>query len=328
MLPVALYIGLPELVGPASVGHGGHQERPGRHRHGPQRVIPRETDPDAIGVFPRIMRARERFRAPGLYCPGTVTKTTDKPMVSDVAIPAASGGRRRVKGPDLGRGFRFRARGMVNDDPSDGAHSRAIARGSRVGYSRAWRFPAMLNAETLLGMRLSGLTLIADLGAAVRALGGFIARSETVSTSYGSLAATPVGVKGVAQVFKLVSPTQLTQAKFRMLARVPWTLTTQSAGTPTGRVDGTLSINGVVQATANGAARSLSAANGTKYQELLAFDLPSAVILVPGDVITVGFQMEIIDATGGTTFTATLRHDPATLDDQLVLEFQGMEGVV
>lgn len=195
----------------------------------------------------------------------------------------------------------------------------------------------MFLSETLLGMRNSTGTAVAAAGGFIDP-NGLINVSETASTTWGAgLATDTLGIKGTGQNFGLVAAAEVDGSSplvaLRSFVRLPWTLTAQSAGAGTrGRAKLSLLINNVVVLTANGATRNLNDANGTKYVDIfdVAMSAAQAVRLTPGSVIAFLFEVEVTTASGvpGSTFTPTLRHDPQALDDQLVVEFQGMAGVL
>jgi hypothetical protein len=193
----------------------------------------------------------------------------------------------------------------------------------------------MFRSESMLGARESGGTAGGAIGLLIDPE-GYLVSSATTGTSWGAgMDVSTIGLKGTAQVFRAVVPAQVDQdsprVAPRVYVRVPWTLTTASGGTPTATMQVSLFVNGVlVGAAVNGAARSLSAANGTKYTEIIAVTIAATAMALwtPGTTVDIVIQPIVIVATGGTTCELTLRHDPQTIDDQLVVEFQGLQGVV
>lgn len=167
---------------------------------------------------------------------------------------------------------------------------------------------------------------------------GYIVASETTSTSWGTgLSATALGVVGTAQPFRMVVAANSVQGysvgwKGRVILRVPWTLTTQAAGAAArGTVRASLVIDGTTVLTAQGAPRNLNSANGTEFVELIVLEpeVASSIVSLPaGTIFTIELQPIIttVSATGGDTFTPTLRHDPQEPDDQLVMELPGLAG--
>lgn len=185
------------------------------------------------------------------------------------------------------------------------------------------------SAESLLAARTSLGTLVGDLGLLLDP-DGYVVESGTTSTSWGSLAADGApGVVGVAQIFEAVAPTQTTQLAGQIILRIPWTLTTQSAGAATrGQLVVNLVVNGVTVASGLGAIRNLNDPNGTLYTEIVALIMSTAIILPPGSTVRVSIQESITTSgAAGNTFTGTLRHDPQEPTDQLAVEFQGLAGV-
>jgi hypothetical protein len=189
----------------------------------------------------------------------------------------------------------------------------------------------MLRGESLLAGRLSAATTAASLGFLMDA-NGYTVASDTTSTSFGAAEPTDtLGLKGQAQTFRGIAAIPV-QGQFRILVRVPWTLTTQSAGAPTrGTIAVGVSIGGVVvvalAATGpQGAPRNLNSANGTRFVELIAVDMPAIEAIAAGTAIDILVQplVTVVSGVGGSTMETTLRHDPSAVDDQLALEFQGI----
>ncbi len=177
---------------------------------------------------------------------------------------------------------------------------------------------------------MSAFTVVSDHGVLLDPA-GYMPQSETASTSFGTLvAADSTGVKGTAQLFDGRSASQTVQVQMQVLCRVPWTLTTQCAtATARATMRASLLIAGVVVATSDGAPRNINATNGTKYTELIAMSMAAPVTINPGDILELKIELLITTVGGaGTTVTATLRHDPQVILDQLVLNFQGAAGLV
>jgi len=187
----------------------------------------------------------------------------------------------------------------------------------------------MFRSSTLLGLRLSGFTTIAAI-AGFCDPSGYINASETVSTAWAG-APIPCDVLGstgaTPQVFRFVVSEQVTEFyKGRIVLRVPWTVTNTSPGAATRATIKAEILAGdagasVPVATAQGAPRDVSQAN--KYVEIIALDIGSNLTLTPGQVIEVRLTPTVTTVGGaGNTYLPTLRHDPATIADQLVAEFQ------
>lgn len=189
----------------------------------------------------------------------------------------------------------------------------------------------MFPSLSLLALRLSAFTAAADRGAFCDPH-GVLNASETTSTSWGAgLDTGTTGLKGTAQVFRFVVPTQTEIVNGRILLRVPWTLTTQAPAGAQGTIQATVAITPPgqppVTVSALGAVRNLNSANGTQFVELIALDFPSGVTFTPGTTVDVTVQPTVTTAAAGATLVATLRHNPAVAGDQFVAEFQGMQGV-
>lgn len=180
----------------------------------------------------------------------------------------------------------------------------------------------------LLGIRQSVATLAADRGIWVDAE-GFIVASETTETSFGAAEVTSAtGVVGTPQLFRVLVESPPTTAMFRVVLRVPWTLTTQSAGAPTrGTMRASLLVNGAIAGTAGrGAPRNMNAANGTEYVELIELTTSTPVSVTQGMPIDIQIEPEITVASGvpGSSCECTLRHNPQAVGAQLVAEFHGL----
>jgi len=188
----------------------------------------------------------------------------------------------------------------------------------------------MFDSETMVGIRPSANTT-ASAQAVWCDPDGLVVSSETTSTSWGAgVTSDTTGAKGTAQFFLMLFAAYRTRAAPMFILRVPWTLTTQSAGTPQGTIHVRIIHGATVIGEANGASRSLSAANGTQYTEIIAIPLAAPINLDPGNLIYIEFQPTVTVPSGsaGSTFEATLRHDPATLGSQLVCEIQGAMGIL
>lgn len=184
----------------------------------------------------------------------------------------------------------------------------------------------MLTSIVLLAARLSNLTAAADRGLWLDS-NGYIVSSASTSTSFGAgLATSATGLVGTAQVFALQVARQSTLTAFAVALRVPWVLTANNAdATARATVRVTLTIGGVVIATADGAPRATNAANGTRYVELLRIAMTTSQILTPGMEVLITVQPLItVAGAGGTVYTPSLEHDPQAPDAQMVAEFQGM----
>lgn len=186
------------------------------------------------------------------------------------------------------------------------------------------------SAVSLLGARMSALANPGD-NAVLLDPQGYVVATDTGSTAWGVLlSAAALGQVGTPQRFLAKQATQSTQLALQVIVRVPWTLTTQAAGAASGVIDAVLLLNGVaVSPVVSGNVRNLNSANGTQFVELLTLVMSSPAILQPGDVLAVQLTPRVtIASIAGQTFTPTLRHDPQVINDQLVAEFQGLEGVI
>lgn len=172
---------------------------------------------------------------------------------------------------------------------------------------------------SLLGGRSSSGTTTADAGILVDAE-GYVASSETSSTSYGTLACDAVGAVGTGQFFR----TRAVFISATLILRVPWTLTTHTVtATARGTIRAALYVNDVLITQADGAPRNLSSADGTRYTELISLT-GAPVVANAGDVVEIRLIPVItVVAAGGQTYVPTLRHDPQTVNDQLVVEIGG-----
>ena len=183
-----------------------------------------------------------------------------------------------------------------------------------------------MRSIVLLAARLSALTAAGDQGLWLNA-DGYIVQSATTGTSFGAgLATSATGLVGTAQVFAFKMAQRQVLTAFAIAFRIPWTLTANNADAAaraTLRV--TLSIAGVVIATADGLGRATNAANATRYIELVRIAMVTAQIIDAGQEITITVQPLItVAGAGGTVYTPTLDHDPQTPDAQMVAEFQAM----
>lgn len=182
----------------------------------------------------------------------------------------------------------------------------------------------MVAALSLLAFRPSALLLAADVGGFLDP-DGFINASGSVATDYAAAATDVATVVEVPQTFVAVVSQQQTLSRPRINLRVPWTVKTASAGTPSGRIRVRLLLNGVSVTSGLGAIRSLHPTNGTRYTDLIVIEPSAAFIPKAGDALTVSVDLEVTTASGsaGSTIVLTLRHDPALSADQFVMELQG-----
>lgn len=190
----------------------------------------------------------------------------------------------------------------------------------------------MLLALSLFGIRTSMASTAASTGSLIDP-NGFINATETTSTSWGAgLASDSTGLKGTAQDFRAIYAGAPSTISGVVHLRVPWTLTTQSAGAGTrGTVSASLIIDGVEIVVSTGSvARSLNSANGTEFVELIELIMPlgTSVAVQPGSAIVIRLQPKVTTASGvgGSTWEPTLRHDPQSIASQLVAEFTGFGG--
>lgn len=175
----------------------------------------------------------------------------------------------------------------------------------------------------LLGGRNSANTSLAGVGDLMDA-DGYVVSSETASTSYGSISCAALGEVGTPQQFAWTAGNSFLFSG-RLLLRLPWTLTTQTAtATARATLRAKLYIAGVLIASGDGAPRNINSTNGTKFAELISLSVTTPVLIPAGGVILLTITELITTvAAAGQVYTATLRHDPQTVDDQLVAEFGG-----
>lgn len=178
--------------------------------------------------------------------------------------------------------------------------------------------------KPLLGGRSSAYTLLTDPGILMSS-DGYIVSSESTSTSFGSLACSALGTIGDGQFFHIKHAGNV-NVPCNLLLRVPWTLTTQCAtAAARATMRARLYLNNNLVATGDGAPRNINAINGTKYTEIIGLYSSSPVVANPGDVVKILITPYITTiADPGQTFTPTLRHDPQTVNDQLVVEAGGL----
>lgn len=167
--------------------------------------------------------------------------------------------------------------------------------------------------------------LLVDTGNGSRLLvdgESLIARSFTAETEVGGLVATDaVGVKGVL-VFRLTLPRLDVAADAYALLR--WDVNVASTGTPFGRLNLEVqregaAILGLVKAASP--ARNLSAAAGTRYDEVLHVRIPPTT-WEAGERLDAVIELEVTTASGspGSTGRYALRHDPTSALRASVLE--------
>lgn len=176
---------------------------------------------------------------------------------------------------------------------------------------------------TLLGGRSSANTAIAAVADLMEAQ-GYIVSSETPSTSWGALACDALGEVGTAQVFRAVAGDAFLFSG-RLLLRVPWTLTTQTAtAAARATLRAKLLLNGTEVASVDGAPRNINSANGTQFTELLGLTVTTPTVVFAGGTIDIQIVPLItVVAAAAQTYVPTLRHNPQAVDDQLVAEFGG-----
>lgn len=186
----------------------------------------------------------------------------------------------------------------------------------------------MFANKTFLAARMSAASAASSNGSLIDP-DGLIVSSDSASTSWGSDDSDTTGLKGTAQKFRVLVGSAPTTVQFTARVRVPWTLTSQSAGGATrGTIFASLLVNGVAVATGMGSPRNLNSANGTQFVELIELVMSAPASVSPGSEIAIQVQPEVTIASGtpGTNWEPTLRHDPQAIASQLVVEFQGLTG--
>lgn len=175
-----------------------------------------------------------------------------------------------------------------------------------------------INVFTFYGVKRPG-ALAADDGFLVDT-GSVAKESGTASSLFGSTATDTVGVKATRKMLWRL-PVPFDSAALRVWLRLEWEIASASAGTPQGRINldarrNAAAIGGLTKTS--GPARSMSAANGTRFVELLALDIPDTTWGAT-DTLELLFELEVTVASGsgGSTGSYQINHDPATAGREL-----------
>jgi len=179
---------------------------------------------------------------------------------------------------------------------------------------------------SLLGGRTSANTALAAVGDLMDPT-GYVSATETTSTTWGALACDALGEVGTPQVFR-ISLAETIQYAGRLLLRIPWTLTTQTAtGTARASLNAKLFLNGVQVAAGQGGSRNINSSNGTQFTELIPLIVTTPVTVLLGTAIEIQIvPVILVVAAAAQTYVPTLRHDPQSVNDQLVV--QGFGGAL
>lgn len=182
---------------------------------------------------------------------------------------------------------------------------------------------------SFLAIRFSGLTAAADVGGFCDP-NGYVNSSASATTSFGvPEPVTALALIGTAQSFTFKVAEQTGLFGGRILARIPWVLTTQATGAATrAKLKITLTVGTTTPVVVYGAERNLNNANGTRFTEIVALDIGSQ-ILTPGTSITITVQPEVttVSATPGDVVVTTLEHDPNTLVSQFAIDMTAVGAV-
>lgn len=150
--------------------------------------------------------------------------------------------------------------------------------------------------------------------------------SGVASTTISSIDTTAAGVK-FSNYYTLRSSYSTTLAS-QIRARVKWAVTAASPAGATGRINidvkrkdtsGNVSaISGLTKGS--GKARALDAVGGTSYTEnQIVVNMPNQTFL-PGESIVVVVELEVLATAAGNSLQASIKTDPDTLGDELIIE--------
>lgn len=181
----------------------------------------------------------------------------------------------------------------------------------------------LLSGKSALGKSLYLVT--SGNGTRLAIDGESIIRQSAASSSATGLVATDsTGVKS-SQVYEIgMSTVQGAAVIADVWARLEWEIVAASAGAPQGRLNFDVRRSGVVIPSvtkALGPARSLAAAVGTRYVDLLHVRLPVTTFSL-GDLLSLAIEFEVTTASGsgGSTVNLQLNHDPATANREAIVE--------
>jgi hypothetical protein len=145
-------------------------------------------------------------------------------------------------------------------------------------------------------------------------------------TAITSIDTTAAGVK-FTNYYRHRVPYQISMAP-QIRARCRWVIAASSPAGATGRVNvdvrradaagNITSISGVTKGS--GAPRALSAAPGTVYTDnQIVVDVPTQSF-VPNEALVILVEFEVLATGAGNSLAVSLRTDPVTLGDELVIE--------